>query len=299
LMAKILIKNPAALRKLRVMGPDEERYVRPPRQYEIPPFYEGMKYCTSNEKYLRPTRGCNPREPMVVAMVNELGAYDKADYEFAEAAFDFVTRNLYMEMCPIDSAGVTLKRGTGTCFHLANAFVALCRAAGIKARYRLFRLTMSQNLQNQFLDIDPLFSEINEVFGSFTIEAQGEACIDGTWMIDHPAAVIALPAAVGGPIIRFGEETMGQDANMVPGTLTCPESISFMIGRGIALFNRMAPATNERANVGLQKAYALGRKAIEEAGGLEAYDQKAREKLSLSSPVIEVEDDEALIFEER
>ena len=69
------------------MGPDEERYVRPLREYEIPPFRESMNYCTSNERYLRPTRWCNPREPEVIAMANELGAYELSDYEFAEAAY--------------------------------------------------------------------------------------------------------------------------------------------------------------------------------------------------------------------
>src|SRR5674476_71509 len=41
--ARMLLENPAALKKCRVMGPDEERYVRPPRQYELPPFRENME----------------------------------------------------------------------------------------------------------------------------------------------------------------------------------------------------------------------------------------------------------------
>jgi hypothetical protein len=297
-MAKMLIKNPAALRKLRVMGPGEERYIRPPRQYEVSPFHKGMRYCTSNEPYLRPTRWCNPREPEVIALANELGAYEKTDYEFATAAFDFITRNLYMEMCPLDSAGATLRRGTGTCFHLANAFVALCRSAGVKTRYRFFRLIISQNVQNQLLDVSPGFSEFFQAFDASTIEAQSEACIDGTWMIAHPAVVIALAAQADRPIMRLGEQVMEEDVKMVPGTLTSPESIPFMFGGGMALFSRMAPATMERANVGLQKAYALGRQVIEEAGSIEAYDQKVRQKLELSRPVIEVEHNEALVFKE-
>jgi hypothetical protein len=53
----MLLKNPAALKKLIMMSPDEPRYVRPPREYELPEYREGMRYCTSNEKYLRP-RSC-------------------------------------------------------------------------------------------------------------------------------------------------------------------------------------------------------------------------------------------------
>jgi hypothetical protein len=290
--------TPHAVRKFRVMGPDEERYVRSPRQYEIPPFREDMKYCISNEKYLRPTRWCNPREHEVVAMANELGTYELSDYEFAEAAFNFITRELYMEMCPLDSVGATLKRGTGTCFHLANAFVALCRSAGIKTRYRFFRMTVGQNVQNQLIDIDPAFSEMFEQLMPSTIEAQSEVCIDGTWVIAYPAAGVAITAQTKRPLIRFGEQTTDEEVKMVPGTLKRPESIPFMFGGGMTLFMRMAPATMERTNVGLQKAYALGRKVIEEAGGIEAYDQKAREKLKFSSPVIEVSDDEALVFKE-
>src|SRR5208337_3417153 len=77
--ARMLLANPAALKKLMVRGPDEERYVRPPREYELPEYREGMQHCTSNEKYLRPTRYCNPREPAIIAMANELGAYELSD----------------------------------------------------------------------------------------------------------------------------------------------------------------------------------------------------------------------------
>ena len=140
--ATTMLKNPGALKKFRVMDPDEERYVRPPREYEIPPFREGMRYCTSNEKYLRPTRWCNPREPEVIAMANELGAYELSDYEFADAAFWFVKTNLVAEMLPLDSVSATLKRGTGTCYHLISVWIALCRAAGIKARYKTFMMKL-------------------------------------------------------------------------------------------------------------------------------------------------------------
>ena len=61
--ARMLLANPSALKKLMVIGPDEERYVRPPREYELPDTAKAMHHCTSNEKYLRPTRDCNPGEP--------------------------------------------------------------------------------------------------------------------------------------------------------------------------------------------------------------------------------------------
>ena len=39
----------------------------------------------------------------------------------------------------------------------------------------------------------------------------------------------------------------------------------------------------------------LGRKMIEEAGGIEAYDGKTREKFRILSPTMELSDDEALV----
>jgi hypothetical protein len=164
LFAKMLLKNPAVFRTFRVMGPDEERYVRPPRQYEIPSFRSDMRYCTSNEKYLRPTRWCNPREPTVVAMANELGAYELPDYEFAAAALEFVKTKMTFEMCPADSAGATLQRGTGSCFHLINVWLTLCRSAGIKARYQIYEIVGSEGVLSQFPQ-DPLFLMLRDIAG--------------------------------------------------------------------------------------------------------------------------------------
>jgi hypothetical protein len=266
-----------------------------------------MRYSTSNEKYLRPTRWCNPREPEVVAMANELSAYELSDYEFAEAALAFVKNKVTFEMCPLNRVSSTLKRGTGSCFHLISVWVALCRAAGIKARYKIFRMAMSANLQNQFLGSDPLLSKLSDLTGGGMLEAEGAACIDGTWIVGHPAASPEMEAAAGGRIFRLGEDRLGNEAaisqdgkylNAIPGTITQPESVPSTIGRAIGIFNWLAPATIERMNVNIQKQIALGRKIIEEAGGREAYDQKAREKFRILSPTMELSDDEALVFKE-
>ncbi|MGZ4910448.1 MAG: hypothetical protein ACXVI1_06880 [Halobacteriota archaeon] len=110
-----MLTNPGTFRRLWTMVRDEKRYVRPPRAYAIPPFRKDMKYCSSNEKYLRPTRWCDPREPEVIALENELGAYELPDYEFADAAYWFIRTKLLAEMLPLNSVGETLQRGTRTC----------------------------------------------------------------------------------------------------------------------------------------------------------------------------------------
>ena len=55
-----------------------------------------MKYCNSNEKYLRPTLYCNSHSPEVIALANKLGAYNKSDKDFAKAAFDFAKRKKFI-----------------------------------------------------------------------------------------------------------------------------------------------------------------------------------------------------------
>ncbi len=295
-LAKMMLKNPASFRKLRVMGPDEERYVRPPREYQIPPFHEDMRYSTSNEKYLRPTRWCNPLEPEVVAMANELGAFELSDYEFAEAAYWFVKTKMGVEMRPLDSVSATLKRGTGTCYHLISVFIALCRAAGIKARYKTFMMKLPDEIMSR--DTTEELAMTREVFNRGTPEGEGEAYIDGEWVVAHVAMRPELLAVYGLPITKLGEDSIGLTFKLIPGTIKRFESLSLRLGIALKAGMWLAPAVMERATLTARVRLPRGRQVIEEAGGIEAYDQKVREKLKLSSPVIEVEHEEALVFEE-
>jgi hypothetical protein len=294
-LAKMMLKNPASFRRLRVMDPDEERYVRPPRGYQIPPFHKDMRYSTSNEPYLRPTRWCNPREPEVIAMANELGAFELSDYEFAEAAYWFVKTKMAVEMLPLDSVSATLKRGTGTCYHLISVFIALCRAAGIKARYKTFMM----KLPDEIMSRDATTEEgamTRDLFNRGTPEGEGEAYIDGTWVVAHVAMRPELLAVYGLPITRLGEDSIGLTFKLIPGTIQRFESLSLRLGIEMKAGMWLAPAAMERTNVIVQARLPLGRKVIEEAGGIEAYDQKVRQKLKLSSPVVKVKHFDKIII---
>ncbi|MGZ7206490.1 MAG: hypothetical protein ACXVIV_07550, partial [Halobacteriota archaeon] len=57
-------------------------------------------------------------------------------------------------------------------------------------------------------------------------------------------------------------------------------------------------ATMERANIGTLEAVQRGREIIEEAGGLEAYDRKARERLKHTDLTVNVKPHTAIIFED-
>ena len=297
LVAKTLLKNPTAIVRFWVMSPGEERYVRPPRRYELPTYHDGMRHCTYDEKYLRPTLYCNPREPVVIAMANELGAYEKTDYEFAEAANKFITHNMTLAVCPFADVGTTLKRGTGSCWNMMNVFVALCRAAGIKARYRgVKRRVILEERQEAMLSLDPFFGEI---YGAMAdVSGLGEACIDGVWMGADLFASREIQAVRGLPIKKLGEGLMASETVNDPSQEWHSESMPRFAARGMTMLRWLAPAMYQRINVGILRQYALGRKIIKEAGGIEAYDQRAREKWGLTSLVIEAKDNPALVFED-
>jgi hypothetical protein len=282
-VAKLLLKNPKAVKFLMVFSDDEERYVRPPRQYEIPPFRDDMRYCTSNEQYLRPTRYCNPREPEVIAMANELGAFELSDYEFANAAYWFVKTKLANEMLPLDSVSATLKRGTGMCYHLTSVFVALCRAAGIKARYKEFSVMLSDFMtslavtERVNLGVTEQEMIMTAFFNRPTVHGEAEACIDGTWVVANVGMGAEIHAQAGVPITKFGED-VGLTFKLIPETTKHFESIPLWRGIREKAWMWLAPVLKERTNIVFNGALLHGRKIIEEAGGIEAYDQNAKRR---------------------
>ncbi len=296
LFIKSFLKDPAAVKRFLVMNPGEERYIRPPRSYELPLFHESMQYCASDEKYLRPTPFCNPRESQVIAMANQLGAYEKTDYEFAEAALAFVKYNMTLELRPLNNVTTTLQRGTGQCWHLINVFVAVCRAAGIKVRFYSFKSVLREEQRDFILGLDPFFGKLYEVMN---FSALPEACINGKWMDADVVSSPEMQAAQGLPITKLGEGSIGLWVEPISGPTTRFESMPPWINRGFKMLKWFAPALMERINVSTQKQYALGRKIIEDAGGIEAYDRKAREERGILLPITELEYDKPIVFKER
>ena len=285
-VSKLLLRNPGAIKKLIVMDPDEPRYVRPQREYELPVYREGMKHCTSNERYLRPTRWCNPREPLVIALANELGAYELSDWEFADAAFWWARTKVESEILPFDSVSATLKRGTGTCLHVICLWIALCRAAGIKARYKEFQ-TMLNDVAIDLNSAEVLGltgteqAMIPDLLDTGITKRQGEACIDGKWVVADVGMRPELYAQSGTPILKLGEDATDLALVPIPGTIKHSESLPLMLGTTTRLASWFAPVMMERSNV--IHAAPLGKKIIEEAGGVEAYDRNARRRNELLS----------------
>jgi hypothetical protein len=92
-----------------------------------------------------------------------------------------------------------------------------------------------------------------------------------------------IQAVRGLPIKKLGEGLIASETVNDPSQGWHSESMPRFAARGMTMLKWLAPAMNERINVGILRQYALGRKIIEEAGGIEAYDLNARRRMDLLS----------------
>lgn len=296
-LTKTLILSFSELKKLRKIPSDSERYNRPDRPYDLIQYTPDMKSCTSDEQYLRPTLWCDPTEPEVIALAHQLGAYQKSDREFAEAAFEFVKEKMTLEILPFNPVSETIKRGTGTCIHLISVFIALCRAAGIKARYKMFAMNMIQAWYDTTVNVDPLIKKWYDSMGYFMIEGEGEAFIDGEWMVAHVGPRAERQAAGGIPVTTFGEDSLGNWFFAIPGSIMYMESIPLGLGGALRFLNKLAPGSMERVNISVQKQIEKGKEIINNAGGIQGYNSEARKKKGPITPKLELQGEEQIVFE--
>ncbi len=284
------------VKKMRVIPKDQPRYVRPARPYHIPEYKEGMRCGATGEKYLSATRFCDPNDPRIVAMAHSLGAFQVSDLEFARRAHELAKERMIVEYVPFDSAGDTLERGTGTCFHLANTMVALCRAAGIKARYKVFAMNMIAVWYQKMLGADSFMQRWYDSLGYFLIEAEVQVFVDGRWMDAVVGPDAGWQATMGDPISKLGETSLEDWFEAIPGTVMLRESIPYglpFLGR---LMITLAPGSVERVSSNVLKMSIDGRKIIEEAGGPEAYDAMVRAKRT-KMPMVTMENRSQIVFD--
>jgi hypothetical protein len=275
-VSRVVLGSAGEVLKLRQADETEERYVRPVPRYTLPAYREDMRVSSARRTYLRPMPYCNCRAPEVVALAHHLGAYRVSDRDFAEAAFEFAKEKMVLEIAPIDGVVPTLRRGTGTCFQLITVFIALCRAAGIPARYKIFATNMIDAWREVTIDADPLLRKWYDALGYFLLEGEGEAYVDGQWMVAHVGPTAERQAAAGIPITRLGEDAIGTWFDAKPGTIMRMESLPRGLVWGSRILHKISPASMERVNVSVQREIDRGRDVIEAAGGLKAYDDGAR-----------------------
>lgn len=296
-LSKLLITSANEVRNLRQTKDSEEHYIRPPRQYDLPEYAPNMQVNLSNQRFLRPTRFCNPHAPEIIAMAHHLGAFSKPPYDYVQHVFEFTKEQMLLEILPIDDAAETLVRGTGTCFQLISVFIALCRAAGIPARYKMYAINMIQAWQDVMIDSDPLVKKWYEAMGYFLIEGEGEAFLDGRWVVAHVGPTAERQAAAGLPITRLGEDAIGIWFSARPGTIMYSESMPAGMGAGSRMLQRISPGSMERVNVSVTKQTEHGETVIEAAGGKKQYDEAVRRKAGPKVPTVDLSQREEIVFE--
>lgn len=276
-LLKMLLTNLGTFKMLKSQG--KNMYTRPTPTYILPPLTGDMKKNTSDEKYLRPTLFCNCRAPEVIALAHQLGAFKKPETEYAEAAFEFAKRNIILEMIPLDDVDSVLRRGTGTCLHKISVFIALCRAAGIPARYKFFALTMLDNWMGAALDRAPIIKQWYDAMGHFLLHGEGEAYINGGWITADVGAEPERQAAAGIPITTLGEDSAGLWLFPIPGTIFQRESIPLGLGfPSWILMKQLVPSSVAGINIGILEQIEKGKRIIQGAGGEAAYDAEARKR---------------------
>lgn len=273
----VVLGNFALIRKMKRQqagGP----YTRPPRPYALPEFRADMRNRSAKKKYLRPTLYCDCRGPEVTALALQLGAGSKSDREFAATAFDFTKRNILIEIMPMDDVGPTLARGAGNCFHKTAVFVALCRAAGIPARFKYCSLTNMETWFASSLQNSPLIRKWYRAMGNLLPHGEGEVFVDGGWVAADISRSPLWQAAKSLPLTRLGESAIGLWMTPVPGSVFIRESLPLGFGFPSRILCRLFAGAVAGYNRGLQEQDEIGRRVIAAAGGEAAYDAEARRR---------------------
>ncbi|MCD6448272.1 MAG: transglutaminase family protein [Thermoplasmata archaeon] len=161
----------------------------------------------SDEKYLRPTRLCDCHAKEIRAMAKKLGAYEKEPLEYAKSIFYFVKNQKFLVFKPMGGAIGVLKSKGGVCLDQMSLLIALARAGGIKARYRLYAFEPADEMADVMLRNDPVLYETYQMLGFLdSLHGCAELYIDGEWIQLDPTFSDVLEAGMGLPIAEFGEE---------------------------------------------------------------------------------------------
>ena len=273
----ISLRHPLLVMNANRGCPDGPKNLRPIKlPYDIPKFSSDMKYCDSDEKYLRSTHLCNPRDPDIIAMANKLGAFKKSDWKYSEDVFKFVNGKIRIDFSSPKSALECLRGGNGTCIDKLNLFIALCRAAGIKARYRLYSPQGIEALYNLYMSADPLVQKWVDALNFFILHGSGEVKIEEKWVISDVSADFYHAPPHNIPIPHFGEDPADLWIKPVKG-LWQPEglplgfkllgSLPFLLFRG----------TGRAINTNIKTNFEKGKNILESIE-LEEYDRLARKK---------------------
>lgn len=295
-LLKAMVKHPVLIMKSNMQARKIEEQLKHELPYEIPEYKPGMPYYKENKRYLRPTHLCNSHAPEIIALANELGAFELEPYEYANNVFNFVKRNIKLAFVGLDREVDTLRRGSGTCIHQLSLMIALLRAGGVPARYRLYSLAVVKSLYENEVAASEVVKEWYDAMGAFMLHGTGEVYIDGEWITADPTFTPEYEAAMGIPLAKLGEDPTGIWNLPVKGTEMVLEGLPY--GVGVAwnlLTNWIARGERLKVDISMEKARERGRKILQEMGE-EAYDEMVRKKYKAEIPKITLEKAPQIVF---
>jgi len=103
-------------------------------------------------------------------------------------------------------------------------------------------------------------------------------------------------ATMGDPITRFGETSLENWFEAVPGTVMICESIPAGLPFLGMLMITLAPGSVQRVSSNVVRMSRDGWKVIEDAGGLEAYDAMVRAKRT-KMPMVTLDNRSQIVFD--
>ncbi|HEC75684.1 MAG TPA: transglutaminase family protein [Thermoplasmatales archaeon] len=283
---KAIIKNMDAWKKRLKISRAPWAHIDDESEYDSVKLFNleenGDLPVVSDEKYLRPTRMCECDSVEIRAMAKKLGAYEKEPIEYVKSIFYFVKNQKYLVFKPMVGALGVLKSKGGVCLDQMNLLIALARAGGIKARYRLYALSPSQEMYDVMVKDDPILRETYEILGFLdSLHGCAEIYVDGEWLQLDPTLSDELEAGMGLPIAEFGEEPAWRVR--VPERDIVFEGFPVLFQNMLILTALILRNTVDMVNKKLDDLRVKGRRILEEVGKEEYNKTKKQFKIDMPS----------------
>ena len=296
-LIKMILTHPRYLRKSNNDARKKMATIpSTPLPYPLPEYKNDMPYCHSQEQYLRPTHLCNSHDPLIIALANQLGAFQKDNRTFVTNVFNFVKENIKVSFVGLDREIDTLYRGTGTCLHQLSLFAATCRAGGIKTRYKLYSLCLVEPLYQNMVGASPIMKGWYDALGAFMLHGTAEVYLNNEWVTADPTWIPAYEAAMGLPLAQLGDDPVGIWNYPLEGTKMLLEGLP--LGVGLAwnfLVNFLGFGERVKVDMSLEKARKPGAQILSELGR-DNYDKQTRKKYKAQIPQITLQKCSNLVF---
>ena len=173
------------------------------------------KYLEDNEKY-------DYKNPIIQSAVKAALKGEKNPYWMARKLYNYLIQNMYYEMQGgWNTAPTVLERGNGSCSEYSFVYIAMCRAAGLPARY-----VGSVVIRGDYASLDDVFHRWVEVYlpgyGWIPIDPSGGDSKSPRHQANyfgHLANRFLITTESGG-----GSETMGWTYNSNESYITDPKT---------------------------------------------------------------------------